>query len=281
MQLLRAWNHNYATTSVAQTVAIYWAERLLAKARARVPAAQPQLDYISFTRFALANTSPAEKVATLAETLDDLTRDFGTWKMPWGDINRYQRLTGRIEETYDDQQPSRPVAFTSSAWGSLAAFGARTYPGTKKRYGNVGNSFVAVVEFGPRITARSVVTGGQSSRPGTPHFTRPGRPILQRPLQRSTLLPRRRAGARRKNLPPRRVSCACCKHHGAYARRTQSDFNHLPSSWTSNISPTTKAKSPACSFPSKNGSGCKSSTTSANKPRPTPAPSCSSRWPRR
>ena len=85
-------------------------------------------------------------------------------------MNRYQRLTGRIEEKYDDQQPSQPVAFTSSAWGSLAAYGARAYPGTKKRYGNVGNSFVAVVEFGPRIVARSVVTGGQSSRPGQPHF---------------------------------------------------------------------------------------------------------------
>jgi acyl-homoserine-lactone acylase len=171
INVLHAWNHNYAQTSVAQTVAIYWAERLLAKARARVPAAQPQLDYISFVRFALANTSPTEKVATLAETLDDLARDFGTWKKPWGEINRYQRLTSRIEEQYDDQQPSQPVAFTSSAWGSLAAFGARAYPGTKKRYGNVGNSFVAVVEFGPRIVARSVVTGGQSSRPGTAHFT--------------------------------------------------------------------------------------------------------------
>ncbi|HEX8507521.1 MAG TPA: penicillin acylase family protein, partial [Hymenobacter sp.] len=171
IEVLRAWNHNYGQTSVAQAVAIYWAERLLAKARARVPAAQPQQDYISFTRFALANTSPTEKVATLSEALDDLSRDFGTWKMPWGEINRYQRLTGKVQETYDDSKPSVPVAFTSSSWGSLAAFGARAYPGTKKRYGAVGNSFVAVVEFGPRISARSVVTGGQSSRPGTPHFT--------------------------------------------------------------------------------------------------------------
>ncbi len=34
----------------------------------------------------------------------------------------------------------------------------------------MGNSFVAVVEFGPRVRARSVVTGGQDSRPGAPHF---------------------------------------------------------------------------------------------------------------
>jgi len=169
--LLRAWNRGYSATSVAQTMAIYWAERLLARARARVPAAQPQLDYISFVRFALANTTPEEKIATLSETLEDLTRDFGTWKTPWGTVNRYQRLTGRVEETYDDQRPSLPVAFTSALWGSLASYKAQAYPGTKKRYGDVGNSFVAVVEFGPRIVARSVVTGGQSSRPGDPHFT--------------------------------------------------------------------------------------------------------------
>ena len=171
VDLLRAWNRNYSKTSVAQTVAIYWAERLLAKARARFPAAQPQLDYIGFTKYAMANTSPQEKTSALAEALDDLTRDFGTWKMPWGDINRFQRLTGRIEESYDDQKASLPVAFTSSAWGSLASFKAQAYPGTKKRYGTVGNSFVAVVDFGPRIVARSVVTGGQSSRPGLTHFT--------------------------------------------------------------------------------------------------------------
>ncbi len=171
IELLRTWNRGYSKTSVAQTVAIYWAERLLAKARARIPSAQPQLDYISFTQYAIKQATTQERIITLTEALDDLTRDFGTWKMPWGEINRYQRLTGKIEEAYDDQQPSLPVAFTSSSWGSLAAFGARNYPGTKKRYGSVGNSFVAVVEFGPRITARSVVTGGQSSQPGTPHFT--------------------------------------------------------------------------------------------------------------
>ena len=171
IELLRAWNRGYSQTSVAQTVAIYWAERIQALVRARVPAAQPQLDYIAFTRFAMSSTTPQEKIATLAETLDDLTRDFGTWKMPWGEVNRFQRLTGRVAETYDDRQPSLPVAFTSANWGSLASFKAQAYPGTKKRYGDIGNSFVAVVDFGPRIVARSVMTGGQSSRPGTPHFT--------------------------------------------------------------------------------------------------------------
>ncbi|GAA4370548.1 penicillin acylase family protein [Hymenobacter saemangeumensis] len=169
--LLQAWDHNYSTTSVAQTVAIYWAEKLQALARTRLPADKPAPDYMSFVQFTLRNTSAPEKLGALAETLNDLSKDFGTWRKPWGEVNRFQRLTGKIQETYNDQLPSLPVAFASSAWGSLAAYGARAYPNTKKRYGTVGNSFVAVVEFGPRIKARSVVTGGQSSRPGTPHFT--------------------------------------------------------------------------------------------------------------
>ena len=168
--VLRRWDLNYGTASVAQTLAIYWGERIQRLARTRLPAgARP--DYLSLTAFTIAHTTPDEKVTALAETMAELTRDFGRWQMPWGEVNRYQRLTGRIDETFDDQKPSLPVAFTSSAWGSLAAFGAHTFPGTKKRYGYVGNSFVAVVEFGPRVRARSVVTGGQDSRPGAPHFT--------------------------------------------------------------------------------------------------------------
>ena len=168
--VLRKWDLNYSTASVAQTLAIYWAERLYRLARPRLPAdARP--DYIGFTAFIIAHTTPEEKVTALAETMAELTRDFGRWQTPWGEANRYQRLTGRIDETFDDQQPSLPVASASAAWGSLAAYGAHTYPGTKKRYGDVGNSFVAVVEFGPRVRARSVITGGQDSRPGAPHFT--------------------------------------------------------------------------------------------------------------
>jgi acyl-homoserine-lactone acylase len=170
LPVLRAWDLNYSKTSTAQTLAIYWAERMQRLARPRVPAGQAT-DYISFTNFIIEHTTPEEKAQALSETIAELTRDFGKWQVPWGEVNRYQRLTGKIDETFDDKQPSRPVAFTSSAWGSLAAFGAHTYPGTKKRYGGVGNSFVAVVEFGPRVVARSVVTGGQASRPTDKHFT--------------------------------------------------------------------------------------------------------------
>ena len=99
-----------------------------------------------------------------------LERDFGTWKVPWGDLNRFQRLSDAIAPTFDDAAPSIAVGFPSAHWGSLASFAARYYPGTRKRYGTSGNSFVAIVEFGPRIVARAVTTGGESGDPASAHF---------------------------------------------------------------------------------------------------------------
>ncbi len=100
----------------------------------------------------------------------DSPRISEAWKTPWGDINRFQRLTGDIVQPFNDAGPSIPVGFTSAVWGSLASFGARPYPGTKKWYGTSGNSFVAVVEFGEKVRARAVTAGGESGNPASPHF---------------------------------------------------------------------------------------------------------------
>ncbi|WP_344694766.1 penicillin acylase family protein, partial [Sphingomonas cynarae] len=99
-----------------------------------------------------------------------LTRDFGSWNTPWNAINRFQRLDGAIRPHFDDAKPSTPVSFTSAQWGSLASFGAKTWPGTKRYYGTSGNSFVAVVEFGPRVRAMAVMAGGQSGNQASLHF---------------------------------------------------------------------------------------------------------------
>ena len=99
-----------------------------------------------------------------------LEHDFGTWRVAWGEINRFQRLTGDIVHPFSDAGPSIPVGFSSGRWGSLASFGAKAYPGTKRWYGTSGNSFVAVVEFGPRVRARAVSAGGESGDPASPHF---------------------------------------------------------------------------------------------------------------
>ena len=62
------------------------------------------------------------------------------------------------------------MAFTSAQWGSLASFGAKRYPGTKRYYGTSGNSFVAVVEFGPKVKALAISAGGESGDPASRHF---------------------------------------------------------------------------------------------------------------
>src|SRR5207244_10719362 len=113
---------------------------------------------------------------------DALTADFRPWKTPWGEINRFQRINDDIAPHFDDAQPSIPVPFTAGVWGSLAAFGARAYPNTKKWYGTSGNSFVAVVEFGDSVRAQAVTAGGESGDQRPPHFNDaaerdgPGRP---------------------------------------------------------------------------------------------------------
>jgi len=99
-----------------------------------------------------------------------LENNFGSWQTPWGEINRFQRLTGDIVQPFDDAELSIPVGFTSARWGSLAAYGQRTFNDTKRIYGTRGNSFVAVVEFGERVRAKAITAGGQSGHTESLHF---------------------------------------------------------------------------------------------------------------
>jgi acyl-homoserine lactone acylase PvdQ len=112
----------------------------------------------------------AERLLIFTKVITALNDDFGSWNLPWGEVNRYQRLNGDIMQAFDDDRPSMPIAFASGRWGALAAYGARYNNNTKKIYGTRGNSFVAVVEFGNRVRAKSILAGGQSGDPESPHF---------------------------------------------------------------------------------------------------------------
>ena len=162
---LRGWDFRWSIESVPTSLAVYWGQALW-----KANAADAKRAGGSIWDYMATGTTPAQKLAALAAASDQLTADFGTWRTPWGDINRFQRLSGDIVAQHDDAAPSIPVPFTSAQWGSLASFGAKTYPGTKRMYGGSGNSFVAIVEFGPRIKAMAVTAGGESGHAGTPHF---------------------------------------------------------------------------------------------------------------
>jgi acyl-homoserine-lactone acylase len=162
---LRNWDLRWGVDSIPTTVAVFWGDDIMRRVgREARSAGIPIYDYVG-------TKVPAEQLLqSLAAASNRLTADFGTWKTPWGNVNRFQRLDDDIAPHFDDSKPSIPVEFTSATWGSLASFGAREYPDTKKWYGTSGNSFVAVVEFGKTIRAKAVTAGGESGDPRSPHF---------------------------------------------------------------------------------------------------------------
>ena len=161
--LLRAWDLRWAINSVPTSLAVFWAEDVRRRVGGGRRGGGGGDDAIG--------SAPADQLLqSLVSACDKLQADFGNWKTPWGDINRFQRLNDEISPSFNDAGPSIPVGFTSSTWGSLASFGARPYPNTKKWYGTSGNSFVAVVEFGKTVRARAVTAGGESGAPASPHF---------------------------------------------------------------------------------------------------------------
>jgi acyl-homoserine-lactone acylase len=165
IKALRGWDYRWSTSSVPTALAVYWGEELGRRVGDQARKAGVTADHY------MANSATAqEQLQALAAASDKLAADFGKWNTPWGDINRFQRLTGDIVQPFNDKGPSIPVGFTSSRWGSLASFGARSYKDTKKMYGNTGNSFVAVVEFGDKVRAKAVSAGGESGDPKSKHF---------------------------------------------------------------------------------------------------------------
>ena len=162
---LRAWDLRWGLSSTETSLAVFWGEALWAASAAPAKAAR-----VSVYDFMKDRATPAQLLQALADASDRLTTDFGSWRTPWGEINRFQRLDDALKPHFDDAGPSLPVPFTSSQWGSLASFGVRRQPGTRRLYGTAGNSFVAVVEFGPRVRAVAVTAGGESGDPASPHF---------------------------------------------------------------------------------------------------------------
>jgi acyl-homoserine-lactone acylase len=162
---LRKWDKRWGVGSVPTTLAVFWGEEL-----GRRVAREARQAGMNADQYAATRATPEQRLEALAAASDTLTANFGTWKTPWGTVNRFQRLTDDIVHPFTDSGPSIPVGFTSSRWGSLASFGARPYKNTKKWYGTSGNSFVAVVEFGDSVRARAVTAGGESGDPKSKHF---------------------------------------------------------------------------------------------------------------
>ncbi len=168
--VLKNWNYKCSENSIATTLAIEWGQRLLpAINRIKVTDGE-RSDQVSKTRQFAATALPQELIAPLLTTINDLDEKFGRWQVPWGKINRFQRISSDIDNKFDDNKNSIPVGFVSSTWGMLPSYTSKTFPGTIKRYGVDGNSFICAVEFGKKIKARSLLAGGQSGNENSKHF---------------------------------------------------------------------------------------------------------------
>ncbi len=163
--LLRNWDDRWGIASMPTSLAVFWGNTLWDKVHAGANSAHASIyDYMA------GQAGPKARLDALVEATDRLQEDFGSWGVPWGEINRFQRIDGAIVQPFNDAKPSIPVPFVSSRWGSLASFGAHRWPGTKRYYGTSGNSFVAVVEFGDKVSARAITAGGESGHPDSAHF---------------------------------------------------------------------------------------------------------------
>ena len=170
LKILKDWNRDATENSIGTTLAVHWGEKIMPMLL-NAESQNESFDFVEKTKDFATRAEGRALLGALSEVVKDLTSRFGKWQLPWGDINRYQRISGKIQEIHDDQETSLPDGFASSTWGCIPSFASKVYPGTNKRYGYNGNSFICAVEFGKQIKAKSLLTGGESGDVLSPHFS--------------------------------------------------------------------------------------------------------------
>jgi acyl-homoserine-lactone acylase len=166
MTVLKKWNYRSAESSVATTLAITWGEKLLPL----MGEIKYKGNQVEVAKYFAANATTDELVKPMLGVIKELKTNFGKWQVAWGEINRFQRIANDIEYKFDDSKPSLPDGFASATWGMLPSYSSKAFPGTKKRYGYHGNSFICAVEFGKKLKAKSLLAGGESGDVNSKHF---------------------------------------------------------------------------------------------------------------
>ena len=139
------WNQHSANDSIAMTLFSLWHDRV-------------------------SRDEKEDQVAALNEVINTLQRDFGTWKVAWGEISRLQRRDESKDEEFQDSRSSLAVSGVNGNDGAVFTFYAAPIRGQKRRYGVAGGTYISVVEFGPKVRALSIHTFGASGDPKSRHF---------------------------------------------------------------------------------------------------------------
>jgi acyl-homoserine-lactone acylase len=142
---LARWNYRSSNDSVAMTIFSLWHERV-------------------------SRDEKVDQLAALTAVIDALQRDFGGWKVAWGEITRLQRRDESKDEEFQDSRTSLAVSGVNGNDGAVFTLYAAPIRGQKRRYGVAGGTYISVVEFAPRVRALSVHTFGASGNPGSPHY---------------------------------------------------------------------------------------------------------------
>ena len=166
ISVLKNWDYRCGENSVATTLAVTWGEKLLPL----MGEIKYKGNQVEVAKYFVANATTDDLVKPMLAVINELKNNFGKWQVSWGEINRFQRFSNDIEYKFDDNKPSLPVGFASATWGMLPSYSSSTYPGTKKRYGYHGNSFICAVEFGKKVKAKSLLAGGESGDVNSKHF---------------------------------------------------------------------------------------------------------------
>ncbi|MBL1216720.1 MAG: hypothetical protein D8M59_04415 [Planctomycetes bacterium] len=167
---LKQWDRTLALDSVASSVFMLWMEASLER---RYRGLAEGDDLI---------------LGTLEDVRNGLEAKWGTWQVPWGEINRLQRPPVErmnrgfqlAASAFSDDDSSLPflggspyagIAFCGLSRPSALQYITSGADGLKHRYAVHGHSYVAVVEFtdnGPR--ARSIIPFGTSRHSDSPHY---------------------------------------------------------------------------------------------------------------
>jgi penicillin amidase len=147
VDLLRGWDQVASVESEATTVFVLWQEQLRSG----------------------AYTGELARFRALEAVIAQLERDWNRAAVPWGEINRLQRIPANGSDTFSDDRPSLPAAGAPGWLGSRLALSARSETDTRMRYAVGGTRWIHAAELARNMQSRTVVTFGQSADPASPH----------------------------------------------------------------------------------------------------------------
>lgn len=143
-----------------------------------------------FYRLQQRQLGTPDPVDAFTNAVDYMQKVYGSWQVPWGDVNRLQRRHTSGATGFDDDAESLPIAGgPGNPFGTIFNFYARPQPQQKKMYGVAGHSYVGLVEFARPLRASSLLVFGANSDPSSPNYFDQSRLFAKQQYKRAWFTP--------------------------------------------------------------------------------------------